>query len=280
MMPSCYKIFDYWKDKRILENGEISDSGFDGIAVVENEALACCWACGMPVKKGDIFSWDKYDMELSKLWSDKRVNSKLQKCHIRPKMFNGEDTPDNLFLMCCDCHAESPDTTNRTAFFRWVYRKRKRSWYGIDLVKIEETFKSEIESRGYDFESFLHKLYVEKNCDVAELVRRGLGECGSHASSVAESTMVVCIVDSLIGGLSENEDRKPKTVTFNGVEKTYAQWSHDPRVGVSAGTIRNRIEKQGWTVEDALFTPSLKKLAGSREYRREVFASYRNKCGA
>jgi hypothetical protein len=49
-----------------------------------------------------------------------------------------------------------------------------------------------------------------------------------------------------------------KTIVCNGEEKTYAQWRNDPRVTVSMSTIRNRIERQGWSVEDALFTPPLK----------------------
>lgn len=68
-----------------------------------------------------------------------------------------------------------------------------------------------------------------------------------------------------------------KTVEWNGEAKTYAQWGRDPRVAVSGATIRNRIEQQKWTIEDALFTPPLSHTAGTHEERQELFASYRNK---
>ena len=50
-----------------------------------------------------------------------------------------------------------------------------------------------------------------------------------------------------------------KTIAYNGEEKTYAQWEDDPRVTVSRTTIRDRIERRGWSVEDALFKPSQSK---------------------
>ena len=204
-MPSCYKIYEYWKDKRILENGEISDTLGKGVRVVENPSLACCWACGRPVKRSDVLSWDKYDKDEKYLWSDKRVNSKLQKCHILAKQFDGPDTPENLFLMCQDCHIESPDTQNRNAFFRWVYRKRKKSYCGFDMEVFFSELKSEIEIRGYEFKSFLKELYDEKNLNVGELTEKGLKNCGCHGTSVVESTMAICVVDSLVSGLEKEK---------------------------------------------------------------------------
>lgn len=65
-----------------------------------------------------------------------------------------------------------------------------------------------------------------------------------------------------------------KTVCFNGEEKTYAQWQRDPRVKVSGATIRSRIVK-GWSIEKALFTPSLTNVSASPAERRRIWASYR-----
>lgn len=72
----------------------------------------------------------------------------------------------------------------------------------------------------------------------------------------------------------ENRRRVGKTVCFNGEEKTYGEWENDSRVSVSGATIRHRIEKKGWCVEDALFTASLSKTPGSRPERIQVFESY------
>lgn len=68
-----------------------------------------------------------------------------------------------------------------------------------------------------------------------------------------------------------------KTVSWNGETKTYAQWGADPRVSVSGATIRNRIEMQGWLIEDALFVPPLSHTAGTPEERRKLFACYRER---
>ena len=89
-MPSCYKIFEYWEDKCISSDGKVGVIGEnDGLRVVWDEHLAQCWACGCVAKQHDMLSWDKYDLDLREVWADKRINSKLQKCHILAKQFGG-----------------------------------------------------------------------------------------------------------------------------------------------------------------------------------------------
>lgn len=192
-MVSCSKIYEYWCGKGILENGKISDDL--GLAIIENDYLPSCWACGKLVNGKDIFSWDKYiEEEPKKLWSDKKVNSKLQKCHILAKQFDGQDTPENLFLMCADCHAESPDVKNREAFFRWVYRRRKERSYGININEMLSLAEYEIKSRGYDPMEFLHMFNVE---EVEEIVKECWGECGLHGTHIAESSVVIALIDAM-----------------------------------------------------------------------------------
>lgn len=152
-MVRCYTIYEYWKDKGITETGEISDTG--GIPVVENPYIPSCWACGKPVHKKSVLDWDKYDKEIEELWTDKKVNSVLQRCHILAKQFGGSDEPENLFLLCEDCHEKSPDTQNRNAFFRWVYRRRGETTHGVDWKRLMGDMESEIRDRGYDVASFL-----------------------------------------------------------------------------------------------------------------------------
>lgn len=41
-------------------------------------------------------------------------------CHIMPKSLGGADNPENLFLLCGECHFVSPDTTNRCVFYDWI----------------------------------------------------------------------------------------------------------------------------------------------------------------
>ena len=204
-MPSCYHVYDYWKDKGILENGEISDTGGD--AVVRNVHLPSCWACGRPVKGRDLLSWDKYDKDPKEQWSDKSVNSKLQKCHIIAKQFGGEAVPENLFLLCADCHVESPDTKNRAAFFRWVYRKRQETSHGINWKKMLEEATAEIRSRGYEPKQFLRMIGKD---ECTAVVAEGLEECGLHGSAVAESSVVVCVIDAMERRILEKRTREVK----------------------------------------------------------------------
>lgn len=71
--------------------------------------------------------------------------------------------------------------------------------------------------------------------------------------------------------------RNVRTVCFNGEEHTYSVWEKDPRVSVSGATIRNRIEKLGWTIKDALFTPSVANLKATPQERRRIYASFGKK---
>ena len=51
-----------------------------------------------------------------------------------------------------------------------------------------------------------------------------------------------------------NKSTSCGTVTYNGVTRTYGAWGRD--IGVSAATIKARIERLEWPLEKALFTPS------------------------
>ena len=65
-MPTKQAIFDYWRD-RLLD--------LDGWDRKVNEF---CWACGFP--------------------------SMTHRCHIVAKCDGGQDTVENLMLLCPDCH--------------------------------------------------------------------------------------------------------------------------------------------------------------------------------
>lgn len=194
-MPTCYSIFRYWENKGITEKGEVCDNG--GLPVVANEHLPQCWACGMPVNKREILSWDKYDRSVDETWKDPRVNNRLNRCHIVAKQFGGPDDPENLFLLCEECHCESPDTTNRAAFFRWVYRRRKEYSYGMPLKKILREMIAEIKVRGYDPIWFANKLRSYTGDEMDTGVKEALTRCGVHGTAIADSSVVVCVVDEL-----------------------------------------------------------------------------------
>lgn len=196
-MTSCYKIFEYWRDKYIMPNGEVCGRG-EGfpIAVVRDEYVPECWACGRPAKNRDVLTDETYDMKLSDIWADSRINSRLQKCHIVARQFGGPDTPDNLFLLCENCHEASPDTRNERAFFRWVYRRRSECYMGINTRRFADEFLKEIEMRGYVTNEFVKKC-VLRGVDLSEVVQDSLKNAGYHSTRIAESSIVCSIVDEL-----------------------------------------------------------------------------------
>ena len=203
---SHYKIMDYWRDKAICKDGKIITEdeaerrGFkDTIPVIQDWGEPMCWGCNKEV----ITNYEKtcearvYEEEdLVKIWSDKKTLSKLNRCHIVPASLGGEDAPENLFLMCSSCHYISPDTKNRDAFFRWVYKQREAMFNGGP--NIETTLKDvdeELSLRGLP-----GHLDMIKQCDNMKLA--GLGEffkddISTHGTSMAYSSSVVGIANWL-----------------------------------------------------------------------------------
>ena len=125
------QIFNFWKDKCITESGFICAEGqYDynkSIKVIKDCGEPECWCCGKFINK--IYIHKSYESDLvndcSKIWEYKEVKSELNRCHIIPKSLGGSDQPENLFLLCEECHYKSPDTDNPTLFLKWIYRMRK-----------------------------------------------------------------------------------------------------------------------------------------------------------
>lgn len=106
------QIFDYWKNKYINKNGEVSDTyEEDSVQVVKDWAEPECWCCGDFCE--EVYNYRDYDRDIKedvkRVWNYGCVKSKLERCHIIPFSLGGTDAPDNLFLMCPTCHKESPD---------------------------------------------------------------------------------------------------------------------------------------------------------------------------
>lgn len=147
-----YSIFEYWKDKVILENGDVKtvDDVWNKLSldkyirVVYDWGEPCCWACDKTIMS--TYEENEEDLNIvgfGKIWNDRCVKSHLQRCHIVPRTLGGADSPENLFLLCNDCHEKSPDTINKKSFFRWVFDQRKTHFFGtykphIVLEKVRE----------------------------------------------------------------------------------------------------------------------------------------------
>lgn len=176
--------------------------------VVDDWGEPSCWACGEPAigDKELIRFFDAHsDVDIvdfcKKLYALKPLKHKLNRCHIKPNALGGADSPENLFLMCEECHALSPDTTNRAAFMRWVYDRRQRYTHGI--MKPSEMLRridEELSSRGLP--PLMECIGTAKSkyeiTDVDEFMR---DRVGTHCSSVAESSLVVGATDWILHDL-------------------------------------------------------------------------------
>ena len=203
-MVSHWSIYDFWKDKYITDAGNIvlqDDPAWHYRAVI-SDSVPCCWGCGQPANakihgKGWLDDDNDNESDLKKVWREKYVSSKLNRCHIYAKQFGGKETPDNLFLLCESCHKESPDTTNPAAFFRWVCRKRKERKGGyLREGKVYELLEQEFEQAGTTFIDAVRS--AGPNVDVSELSEYVDKNTGLHGTSVATSSLIAAVVDWLL----------------------------------------------------------------------------------
>lgn len=174
------RILAYWQDKCITELGEvINDSGeYDNsiVPVVEFPTEPCCWGCGCLVPGLDE-SKDPY--------GDKITKSMLQRCHIVPHALGGSDTdPANLFLLCGECHKQSPDTSNPRNFLMWVYQRRKRM-IGLDL------WNHDVRKLMDDVVALCEKLGKDpRSGDINAMALM------NHGSQISDSSFVYAYVDT------------------------------------------------------------------------------------
>ncbi|MFD2755637.1 HNH endonuclease [Comamonas terrae] len=78
------EIVAYWTNRR----SEV------GMAVDWTEAHLLCWRC-----------------------AHKR---NLQRCHIVPRSLGGSDQPENLVLLCKQCHTEAPNVADSEFMWTWL----------------------------------------------------------------------------------------------------------------------------------------------------------------
>ena len=213
---SHYRIFDYWKDKVMLSSGEVKlvtecKPTLTEELVVEDWGEPCCWACGEPatndqelVRFFDAHAGTENPDFFKKLYALKSVKHSLNRCHIHPNALGGTDSPENLFLMCENCHVLSPDTTNRTAFFRWVYDRRKQYVHGR-MCPSEMLKRIDVELSRRGLPPLVKCLGMAKShyeiTDFDEFMR---DRVGFHCSSVVETSMVVGATDWILHDLTKH----------------------------------------------------------------------------
>jgi len=95
-MANKKQILEYWETK-VCE----TELNLDW-----SEGLERCWNCA-----------DKERKRKSGMTS-------IEKCHIIPKSIGGPDTPENMVLLCDECHKEAPDCTNYNFMWEWIKSNR------------------------------------------------------------------------------------------------------------------------------------------------------------
>ena len=93
MLTTHRDIVDYW----------VGRQDECGLSVDWAEAEKLCWRC-----------------------AHKRH---LQRCHIVPRALGGDEAPDNLVLLCGQCHAEAPNVADPEFMWTWL-RAHAVPFYG------------------------------------------------------------------------------------------------------------------------------------------------------
>lgn len=200
-----FKIFEYWRDKAIKKNGNVIStrdmSLIEDAEVIEDWFYPCCWACGRPVVRESrmdklidktCFGQDN-EVDLKKLWSADETKKGFERCHIVPGTLGGKDEPNNLFLMCRECHHLSPDTKYPSVFFKWVYKQRKKYIWGkwSPWYILSEVDKALKEENGVSLAELLERIHNLGGDDKLTGLKDFMhGRISTHCTSIVESTAI------------------------------------------------------------------------------------------
>ena len=118
-LPTRRAIVEYWIGWEKANNSlpPWDSSGWDW-------GEAACMACGYWAE-----SWDVPDDPMQS-WNRAKG---LQRCHVVPAALGGSAQPDNLVLLCADCHRDAPDTADAAFMFDWMKARTLGRLPGIPL---------------------------------------------------------------------------------------------------------------------------------------------------
>lgn len=202
MTPPRHEVIaEYWRDKYITRDGRITDHLVeDAVKVIDDVHEVACWACGFPVVTP---AEERGEWDFERIWSYKKVSDRLERCHIVPEMHGGGVEPENMFLLCKRCHPESPDTTNRSAFFRWVYdQKITHDGGGHTFLVVMKDLNLELKRRGEpSLEEIVESLKGEtldqfldsfRSLESKQFLKNN---AGMHRFGVNYNSMIITFVD-------------------------------------------------------------------------------------
>lgn len=171
-MPSNYQIFDYWKDKYLNDSPIQLDWGEPS-----------CWGCHKPitVETESLLA----EANFKEIWN--RTSGELERCHIIPKSLGGSNEPDNLFLMCPDCHSKAPNTTNEEIFFDWVKMQRQNCMFGTNVKEQKDLINHICEQMNIKVKDMVE--FIEHgDFDISDSI-------STHGAKLNTSTLLMSVIN-------------------------------------------------------------------------------------
>jgi hypothetical protein len=112
--------------------------------------------------------------------------------------------------MCEDCHALSPDTVNRAAFFRWVYDRNQRYVSGrMSGHEVYARINEELNRRGFPDMIQCFSIVGDKLKDVdSQDLFKDMSEwidsrINTHGRNYSETTLIIGCVDWIVHTINE-----------------------------------------------------------------------------
>ena len=128
-MSKKSQIVEYWYNQR--NSITLFGNKFD-LDFITDIGEPTCFICGCWWGTDyDNHNINATNQECFNLWN--KVN-KLQICHLLPKSLGGDTSPENLILMCSDCHTKTPDINNRELMLFYLINN-KENWFN-DLMPV------------------------------------------------------------------------------------------------------------------------------------------------
>ena len=108
------------------------------------------------------------------------AGSGIEIAHIVPKSIGGSNDVDNLFLLCRDCHRESPDCSDDRFFFKWVSENASGFEVDVALSKVEKISKG-VSDAGGGIDHLRGK-------DLLSLMSKAFESIQTHGGRISDST--------------------------------------------------------------------------------------------
>ena len=109
-----------------------------------------CWYWESHIDECDL-GVDHADSR-KRCWRCSHRSSSLQKCHIIPHSLGGKSIPENMVILCADCHREAPNVKDKEFMLHWIKATRS-PFYDCEPIQ------------GYPFELIFGRTFMQAILD-------------------------------------------------------------------------------------------------------------------